>query len=958
MQNIQLNSKNNISKEVFQQLQSIADAPPKTRWKVVGEARFERISFFKYLLETMKGWFCCGKGNRASSTALEFELMRLVRNFAMGENLKNEHVDLILSVVKKMGIVPTKAHKKEHSPLHRIIHKMSEQIFSHQSYKSESYQTVINQFYNRHQKILKHIISNPFLERIAAVAAKEQNPAPIVPPKENLKQNYNKPSENPLKKQETTNEPIKKPIHAQILPSKIIDKQPLPELPPVINQEKDPLIDLTKPQKKIKDQKQEKNADPNKDETPAKKEESPFGNQNSHKQEPIDQKKPELNPILNKPIKPIKAQILPFKIIEVEPLPEFPSVINQDNLDLQKPQNKVQNQKEEKNADQNKDEIPAKKEELPLENQNPDNHKTIDPKIPELNPVINEEPILLKNEENLHQSEEKKPQEAAQVNPIDDKIPPVNAPVVPEQKVIDKPNEGKFEIIEDYEPVNPNNVQKANIHPFANIPLKIEENLYKENLDFISSIPDQAGIKINSVLGKLGRADGWWSEFFKWQAVLSDDALNTIHQTLSISLREFDMAYNTANNCLPENENAEIRKVSDRLIHLMNLTDGLNRYYSNCPEKDLNNGLKKLKVWIDQFAVEEEKAVQKHKELALRLKLKNLDLNESIIEPQKKSQASIETASQSLNAYCALYCDGMESSRAQALINTGQALMKAIYQNKLQTPKNAPECEEHLIAITWFLTYIAIKKKQGFDEGAFVIEDTDNLLLNYLTNCPGAAKRDSSHFIGRSPNSWLSAKHLGLDVFNKEMPGKKRTIDFVEIDAYEENKKQLFFKPENYSPFITNYYDFAMHGVELVHALERKRQGNGGDDKPGMRKERVPDHTKKAFIDLIQYLPPNQINFETNRGFVKLVDLKSNASKWGIAFMYDFVERYKKTNPQGQLKEAIQAFDETIDGMDNLSKRTGREVFITAKDMEDFIKEKLPEAKPLLEIRMDDFLML
>ena len=41
----------------------------------------------------------------------------------------------------------------------------------------------------------------------------------------------------------------------------------------------------------------------------------------------------------------------------------------------------------------------------------------------------------------------------------------------------------------------------------------------------------------------------------------------TIKQTLAFSLNEFKTAYNEANKCQPENKNAAIRKVSDKLIH-------------------------------------------------------------------------------------------------------------------------------------------------------------------------------------------------------------------------------------------------------------------------------------------------------------------------------------------------------------------------------------------------------
>ena len=199
---------------------------------------------------------------------------------------------------------------------------------------------------------------------------------------------------------------------------------------------------------------------------------------------------------------------------------------------------------------------------------------------------------------------------------------------------------------------------------------------------------------------------------------------------------------------------------------------------------------------------------------------------------------------------------------------------------------------------------MALQKKEEFEEGAFVIEDENNRLLNYLRKCPGAAKRDSSHFMGRSPRSWLSALHFGLDVFNKDMPAKKRTLDFVDIDAYEQNKKHLFIKPENYSPFITNYYDFTMMSVRVSSCFGKKNvRVMAAMISQADRKERVPDDAKKAFTKLISLLPKDQLQFETNRGAVNLADLKNNASKWGIAFMNDCAERWLKGNPQGELEE-------------------------------------------------------
>ena len=101
-------------------------------------------------------------------------------------------------------------------------------------------------------------------------------------------------------------------------------------------------------------------------------------------------------------------------------------------------------------------------------------------------------------------------------------------PQVPEQPIetVVQLKTGKFEVIEDYEqPLTaPVVIQVANIDPF-DIPLEIEENIYKENLIFISSIPNQTGVKIYIVDGKLARADGGWFPFFyQTPEILTKDA--------------------------------------------------------------------------------------------------------------------------------------------------------------------------------------------------------------------------------------------------------------------------------------------------------------------------------------------------------------------------------------------------------------------------------------------------
>jgi hypothetical protein len=119
---------------------------------------------------------------------------------------------------------------------------------------------------------------------------------------------------------------------------------------------------------------------------------------------------------------------------------------------------------------------------------------------------------------------------------------------------------------------------------------------------------------------------------------------------------------------------------------------------------------------------------------------------------------------------------------------------------------------------------LAIEKKQGFQEGAFVIEDESDHLYNFLLSSGGAYKRGSSHFHGRVPDKLQN----GIDIFNEQLPAGKRTFLFERIENMEKPdlpKHVLFIKPENYSARMEKdaSYDFVMHGAEFAIAQYNKQ---------------------------------------------------------------------------------------------------------------------------------------
>lgn len=508
-------------------------------------------------------------------------------------------------------------------------------------------------------------------------------------------------------------------------------------------------------------------------------------------------------------------------------------------------------------------------------------------------------------------------------------------------------------------------LKTSSIAPIADTIENIKDEVYKNNVKFIVSFPENSAAKINSSDGKLA-----WNGKLAWQSYFSNGAefhqtLQVIGQTLNTSEKIFKSLYEKALKSSQEEKIVQIRKAADKLIHVMNLSDGIKRILKNYPNS------KELKDLVDKFDKSEQKIINDYSELVQQIKKDNeQELSESLISPKKLNNLKIEDASQSLSAFCSLYCENMESAETLKWISSGQTLMTKILNDSYKPPVAKDKSEEELTSLSWFMMFAAFKKKQGFEEGAFVIEDPDLRLYNYLKTSPGIGARASSHFVGRSPDNnnmsgfiMKSALHDGLDVLTGRMPAKKRTLDFTLFDAYEKEKKLLFIKPENYSPFVTTEYgyDFCMHGVELVEAQARKRLQKGGDDQPGMQKERIPDAVKETFGKIVDIVNTQKISLPEK---FKRENLKKDANLWGIAFMFDLVKNLKSIGGHNQkLNEAIENFALSIQGLDHLENRTGREVFLSAQELQEMSKVKISSEEtevhpqPLLE-SIEEFIEL
>lgn len=225
------------------------------------------------------------------------------------------------------------------------------------------------------------------------------------------------------------------------------------------------------------------------------------------------------------------------------------------------------------------------------------------------------------------------------------------------------------------------------------------------------------------------------------------------------------------------------------------------------------------------------------------------------------------------------------------IILGGDYIFQLLFQNSLQNvpTKTQEEYLQSIIAIMWYLYSLAINKNQGFTEGAFVIEDKDfklyNFLLGYVKkvnpsitgtiNDPARASADNPFAYSRVSSHYKleqkQHRQYGIDIRidkNSEalpwLPIGKRHLVFGIVD---QARNLLYLKPENYGIF--SFYEKAMHGKEFVVAQTVKllpKMKNilsepwyktfedyiGTDDDPLYRKERVPQEFIIAFDEAIK----------------------------------------------------------------------------------------------------------
>lgn len=230
--------------------------------------------------------------------------------------------------------------------------------------------------------------------------------------------------------------------------------------------------------------------------------------------------------------------------------------------------------------------------------------------------------------------------------------------------------------------------------------------------------------------------------------------------------------------------------------------------------------------------------------------------------------------------------------------------------------------------IIWYLTSLAAERNQAFLSGAFLCLDPHGRLSAFFSAI--GSPRTSSHLRRHSSPGCTG----GVDLVDGALPPLANNHRHVLFTAIKNDKYRgncLFLKPEPYG--ISGFRDFGHHTDRYVRSLARRFRF-GGNDRDGMRKERIPDRHVKAFSEAVAHLPD---------GVSAIAEVGRKGAGEGIAGMHAYLTA--KTCG-GSVRPALTALLHQLEAeYDFVSLRFGNEVCL---DLPAEISRTLPGASGIV----------
>ncbi|KAL7930732.1 hypothetical protein V8C35DRAFT_312087 [Trichoderma chlorosporum] len=228
--------------------------------------------------------------------------------------------------------------------------------------------------------------------------------------------------------------------------------------------------------------------------------------------------------------------------------------------------------------------------------------------------------------------------------------------------------------------------------------------------------------------------------------------------------------------------------------------------------------------------------------------------------------------------------------------------------------------------IIWYLTSLAVERNQAFASGAFLCFDPQSLLSAFFLAI--GTPRTSSHLRRHSAPGCTGGVDLDVDGTLPPLANDHRHVLFIAIANNKHRGSCLFLKPEPYG--VSGIKDFGHHADRYVRSLARRFQF-GGNDREGMRKERIPDRFVKAFSEAVAHLPD---------GKSAVAEVGRKGAGEGIAGMHAYLST--KTHDASDSRPTMVALLHQLEAeYDFVNFRFGNEVCI---DLEAEVSGPLPKA--------------
>ncbi|KAL7953525.1 hypothetical protein V8C34DRAFT_296784 [Trichoderma compactum] len=182
-------------------------------------------------------------------------------------------------------------------------------------------------------------------------------------------------------------------------------------------------------------------------------------------------------------------------------------------------------------------------------------------------------------------------------------------------------------------------------------------------------------------------------------------------------------------------------------------------------------------------------------------------------------------------------------------------------------------------SIIWYLTSLAVERNQAFRSGAFLCPDPCGRLSAFFLAI--GTPRTSSHLRRHSAPGCTGGIDLVVDGALPPLANHHRHVLFTAISNDKHRGSCLFLKPEPYG--VSGIKDFGHHADRYVRSLGRRFRF-GGNDREGMRKERIPDRFVKAFAEAVAHLPD---------GASAIADVGKKGAGEGIAGMHSYLTKMR-----------------------------------------------------------------